>query len=311
MTAHIILGERVVEIFPGILRIAESFKGILLDAYGVFWGGNACGMLPGTKEVMEKLVCMGKIVGILSNTTQLGFKEIMKLQAHGVTQGKHFHFFVTSGDIGREAFLHGKLPFDTPRRTFGLVGKASPKHPSHEPIFQGTTYRETVDMDEADFLYILVPHIHGEDQTDAEVFRKEIEGLRKKNLPMVCLNPDQYAYEGNPPRAVVRQGSLARMYEEMGGSVVYVGKPSPGGYRVAMRYFEKDMDISPTDVLMVGDTPATDIRGARLFGMPSALVLQTGMMAEPIARQGLEHVLSILSPNDLPDYCLERFADDL
>ena len=43
----------------------EPFKGVLLDAYGVFWGGNDIGVLPGAKEVMEKLVSDGKIVGIL------------------------------------------------------------------------------------------------------------------------------------------------------------------------------------------------------------------------------------------------------
>ena len=42
------------EISPGIARIADPFKGILLDAYGVFWGGNDCGVLPGAKEVDGK-----------------------------------------------------------------------------------------------------------------------------------------------------------------------------------------------------------------------------------------------------------------
>ena len=60
-------------IYPNILHISEKFKGILLDAYGVFWGGNECGLLPGALNAMEKLVGEGKIVGILSNTTQFPF----------------------------------------------------------------------------------------------------------------------------------------------------------------------------------------------------------------------------------------------
>lgn len=58
------------EVFPGITHLAKLFDGILLDAYGVFWGGNACGLLPGSKEAMEALVSQGKIVGILSNSTR-------------------------------------------------------------------------------------------------------------------------------------------------------------------------------------------------------------------------------------------------
>lgn len=79
------------EIFPGVAQVSSRFTGILLDAYGVFWGGNDVGLLPGSKEIMEKLVSSGKIVGILSNSTQLASKEINKLNLHGLFQGKHFH----------------------------------------------------------------------------------------------------------------------------------------------------------------------------------------------------------------------------
>lgn len=66
-------------IYPDLLSISDKYQGILLDAYGVFWGGNAFGLLPGAKEVMQQLVAKGKIVGILSNSTQLAAKEIDKL----------------------------------------------------------------------------------------------------------------------------------------------------------------------------------------------------------------------------------------
>src|SRR5580704_17412030 len=101
-------------IHPGLTPISDQFNGILLDAYGVFWGGNDIGLLPGSKEIMQKLVLKGKIVGILSNSTQLASKEINKLNAHGLVQGTHFHFFTTSGEVARDIFLNEKLPFETP-----------------------------------------------------------------------------------------------------------------------------------------------------------------------------------------------------
>ena len=103
-------------IFPDLLSISDKFEGILLDAYGVFWGGNAYGLLPGSKEVMEELVASGKIVGVLSNSTQLAAKETEKLQKHGLIQGKHYHFFITSGEVIRHLFLHDRLPFPTPQK---------------------------------------------------------------------------------------------------------------------------------------------------------------------------------------------------
>lgn len=299
------------QIYPDISRISSPFMGILLDAYGVFWGGNGCGVLPGIADAMKSLVASGKIVGILSNSTQLASREINKLGQHGLVLGQHFHFLVTSGEVARYIFLNETLPFTTTSNKFWIFGGVHPKYASHYAIFQDTPYHETSNIDEADFIYISIPHVNGEDQTDPEVFRKELEALKIKNLPMICPNPDRFAHEGKPSRAVVRQGSIAMMYEEMGGHVFYIGKPHNKAYSMVMKYFEKYNCINPSDILMVGDTPETDIRGARLFGMPSALVTQTGMMADRIAHSGLDAAIKTLSAQDLPDYLIERLTDAL
>lgn len=298
------------EIYPGIARLSDRFRGILLDAYGVFWGGNDFGLLPGSKEIMEKLVSQGKIVGILSNSTQLAAKEINKLHSRGLIQGTHFHFLITSGEITRNTFLNKKVPFETSSNKFWLFGQAHPKFSSHEAIFQDTVYSQTLDIHEADFMYISIPHINGEDQVNPEVFRKEIEKVKIKNLPMFCANPDLFAHEGTHPRAVVRQGYIAKMYQEMGGQVFYSGKPHNIAYAFAMTYFQKYDITNPSEILMVGDTPETDIRGARGFGMPSALLTQTGIMADRIYHNGLEKALKALTPHDSPEYFIERLVDD-
>jgi HAD superfamily hydrolase (TIGR01459 family) len=298
------------KISPGITTISTSFKGILLDAYVVFWGGNDIGLFPGANKTMEKLVSNKKIVGILSNSTQLVSNEVHKLAEHGIIQYIHFHFLVTSGEVAKHIFMHEKLPFETPNRKYWLFRGSHPKYASYKAIFQDTLYIETPDIKEADFIYISVPHIDGEDQVDPELFREEIEKLIMTNLPMICPNPDQFAHEGKPSRAVVRQGSIARMYEESGGKVFYIGKPNTKAYEMAMEHFKKYASFDPEEILMVGDTPETDIRGARLFGMPSALITQTGMMADRIAHIGLEDALKKLPYQDSPNYFIERFIDD-
>jgi len=278
-----------------LLSISDKFQGILLDAYGVFWGGNAYGLMPGSKEVMEELVARGKIVGILSNSTQLAAKEIEKLEKHGLIQGKHYHFFITSGEVVRHFFLSEKLPFT--RKSYWLLGDIHPKYSSHELLFDGTPYRQTAHIQDADFIYLSIPHIDGEDQTDPEIFRPQVEKIRSFNLPMICPNPDLFAHEGNPPRAVVRQGSIAKIYEELGGHVSYIGKPDPRAFQLALDRFR---GIPKEKILMVGDTPETDIRGARRFGMPSALITQTGMMSGRSVHD--------LPAEDTPDFLFERLA---
>jgi HAD superfamily hydrolase (TIGR01459 family) len=299
------------EILPDLSHLSNNYRGFLLDAYGVFWGGNAVGLIAGAKEMMESLVARDKIVGILSNTTQIASKEIDKLARHGLMQGEHFHFLITSGEIARSLFLNSQLPFETPRHTYWVLGGIHPKFASHEPIFNGTVYTETSDIDEADFIYISIPHLNGQDQTDPNLFREHVKAICEKKLPMFCPNPDLFAHEGTPPKAVVRQGSIAKLYEEMGGQVFYIGKPNQQAYTIALELFRTyDVD-DQKQLLMIGDTPETDIRGARSCGMPSALVTETGMMADRIASKGLKQALTELPPQDFPNFFIKRFADAL
>ncbi len=298
------------QIFPSILDVAKPFKGILLDAYGVFWNGNNVGFLPGSLETMEKLVKAGKTVGILSNSTQLASKELDKLRTHGLVDDKHFHFMTTSGEVAKHIFHNDQLPFNTPKKKFWLFGGMHPRLSPHHAIFKDTPYAETQNLHEADFIYISIPHINGEDQTDPNTFCEGVKELKKmSNIPMVCANPDRFAHEGNPPKAVVRQGSIAAMYEELGGLVFYIGKPSSIVYKDAMKSFLKYEISQPSEVLMVGDTPETDIRGAKNFGMPSALVTQTGIMADRISHLGFEKAVRSFSTNDFPNFFIERLAD--
>lgn len=259
--------------------LSNPYRGILLDAYGVFWGGSQVGVLPGCRETMEALVAQGKIVGILSNASQLAKAEKEKLAKHGLFENQHYHFFLTSGEITKQLLSEQSLPFPTPKKSYYLFGEDHPRFASHKVLFEGSPYRQT-DLEAADFVYVAIPHIEGHDQTDPEAFRDKLIAIKKAGLPLVVANPDHFAHEGSPPRAVVRQGAIGSLYEEMGGRVFYVGKPFDTPYAQAMKHFVHYGICDPAHVLMVGDTPETDIRGAKNFGMPSALTTRTGMMAE-------------------------------
>jgi HAD superfamily hydrolase (TIGR01459 family) len=288
--------------------ITKPYRGILLDAWGVFWDGNDKGAFSGSVDAMKKLVSSGHIVGILSNNTQLAEKEINKLEKHGIVQGTHYHFFLSSGEIIRNSTLKKKLVPGVSGTKFWVFGGTHPKYFSHKEIFRDSIYEETDNIHEADFIYIGVPHIAGEDQTDPEVFRDEVQGLIKTKLPMICGNPDRFAHEGNPSKLVVRQGAIAEMYEQLKGKVLYYGKPYQQAYAAAMECFIEWGIQRPQEVLMIGDTPETDIRGAKAFGMSSALILETGIMSERIAENGVEDALKGLPESDTPQFYLKRFS---
>lgn len=296
------------QIHINLNSIIEPYNGILLDAYGVFWAGNNVGIIPGSKEMMENLVNKGKIVGILSNSTQMASKEINKLASHGLLEGQHYHFLITSGEVARKVFQEGEFPFPIKTKKFYVFGTIHPKFGSHTHLFENTLFLETNLIHEADFIYISIPHINGEDQINPDVFLEDIEKINHSKLPMVCANPDLFAHEGNPPRLVVRQGTIAALYEQMGGHVFYIGKPSLLAFSYAMNYFLDKGITQKNSILMVGDTPETDIRGANSFGMDSALILKTGVTAERINTHGLEQILEQLPLKDQPTFMIERLG---
>jgi HAD superfamily hydrolase (TIGR01459 family) len=281
--------------------LVDSYDAFLLDAYGVFWGSNEVGMLPGAAEAMAMLVASGKQVGILSNATQLADAEKLKLAKHGVVKGVHYHFLITSGQILRNCLLQNSLPFPTPTKSYWLFGTPHPHFRSQLDLFEGTSYRRVEDIEDADFIYLAIPHIGGVDQEDPELFRAAVAGVEKK-LPVVCANPDAFAHMGKPAKVVVRQGSIARMFEERGFSICWIGKPAAIAYICALNGFSGS--LRPEEILMIGDTPETDIRGAVRAGLGSALVVYTGIMAE----RG--ETWDQLPETDQPEFLIERFAID-
>lgn len=69
-------------------------------------------------------------------------------------------------------------------------------------------------------------------------------------------------------------GSLARRYEEMGGTVTYEGKPHAPIYELARGRINAlaGRDVPKSKILAVGDGPKTDIVGANRFGVASLFV---------------------------------------
>jgi HAD superfamily hydrolase (TIGR01459 family) len=286
---------------------AHQFPVLFLDAWGVFWAGNAHGAFPGSQQTMEAIVGLGKKIGIVSNSTERSDIEIAKFAGHGFKKGEHFHFLITSGDVARSLFTSNTFTFPTPNKKYALFCPQHPCYSKPSSMFAGTLWRETYDFSEADFIYINVPNIDGKNQEDKEVFRPLVQQFLQFKKPMVCANPDLYAHEESPPRPVVRQGTIAAMYEEMGGQVYYIGKPYHQIYSAAFDCLQAIRPTEKGEILMVGDTPETDIRGARSFGINAALITHTGIMAERILKQK-DEALQKLPATDTPRIFIERFA---
>ena len=90
---------------------------------------------------------------------------------------------------------------------------------------------------------------------------------RSADVLMHCLNPDRVAPHFG--KMMVCAGALADAYEQMGGRVIWYGKPYPAIYDHALK-----LGGSPdkSAVLAIGDGLQTDMAGAAAYGIDAIFV---------------------------------------
>ena len=100
------------------------------------------------------------------------------------------------------------------------------------------------------------------------------------NKKMVCTNPDLIVDRGD--KRELCAGSVALVFEKMGGEVIYFGKPFPEVYN-------QSIDNKKKRVLSIGDNLNTDIKGANLLNYDS-LLISNGVHKDEIEKDGIDIV---------------------
>ena len=100
------------------------------------------------------------------------------------------------------------------------------------------------------------------------------------NKKMICTNPDLIVDRGN--KRELCAGSVAIVFEKMGGEVVYFGKPHPEVYN-------QSIDNNNKKILSIGDNLNTDIKGANLLNYDS-LLISNGIHRDEIIDKGIQQV---------------------
>ena len=100
------------------------------------------------------------------------------------------------------------------------------------------------------------------------------------NKKMICTNPGLIVDRGN--KRELCAGSIALIFEKMGGKVIYFGKPFPEVYN-------QSIDNKEKKILSIGDNLNTDIKGANLLSYDS-LLISNGVHKNEIKKDGIEMV---------------------
>lgn len=258
-----------VAILDGIADVASGFDLILCDIWGVLHDGMHAHR--GAGDALTRFRALPgprpRRVVLLSNAPRPGHSVQGLLDGFGVPRTA-YDAIVTSGDLTRRLLAE---------RAGAPVHHLGPERDL--PIFDGLDLARGGPEDAA---HVVVTGLLDDEVETAADYRAVLEPWAARGVTLICANPDLVVERGK--RLIPCAGAVAALYEEMGGAVVYAGKPHVPVYEAALATAE-DLDGGaplPRDrVLAIGDAIRTDVAGARAFGVASLLVAR-GIHAEEL-----------------------------
>ena len=183
----------------------------------------------------------------------------------GMEQKLRDHVF-TSGEAAlnylKKNFLSKKFYHIGPPRDFDLFD-----------LFENNKCEDIIESE-----YLLCTGLFDDYNEDLIYYKNLLENHINKK--MICTNPDLIVDRGN--KRELCAGSVAIVFEKMGGEVVYFGKPHPEVY-------DQSIDNNNKKILSIGDNLNTDIKGANLLNYDS-LLISNGIHKDEIKDKGIQQV---------------------
>lgn len=229
----------------GLSEIAGNYTSILCDIWGVVHNGLSA-YRPAV-DALARFRASGGRVLLITNAPRP--KEVIAGQLDGLgVERAAYDDIVTSGEVARD-FL-AKRP---EARIFHLGPERD------RPIYAGLS-NVLVDQDAADL--ISCTGLFDDNRESPDDYVERLTLLAGRGLPMLCANPDKVVERGD--RLVWCAGALAERYAALGGETIIVGKPHAPIYGVALDRLGEILGrpVATSEVLAIGDSVSTDIRGA-------------------------------------------------
>lgn len=233
-------------------------KGLLIDMDGVIYRENH--LLPEAQEFVGYLLETGSpFVFVTNNSAPTPEDLVIKLKHLGIGGLSSRHFYTSA--MNTADFLQQTHP----GCTAFVLGEAG---------LSAALLEAKIPNDSLHPSYVIV----GEGNPSHERIAKAHE-LIENGARLVATNPDNWCpVKGNQTRPGA--GALAAYLEASTGQrAYYLGKPNAYMFSRA----RQKLHSSPQEVMMVGDTMETDIRGAIEVGIQACLVLTGSTQLEDLA----------------------------
>ena len=247
----------------GLKSIVGNYDLFYIDLWGVVHNGIK--LHEQAIITLKKLLKMNKNFVLLTNAPRPNKTVKIFLEKMGMEEEIRNHVF-TSGEAAlnylKKFYLLKKFFHIGPPRDFDL--------------FDDFKNNQTKEIDDSQ--YLLCTGLFNNHDKDLNYYKELFE--KHINKKMICTNPDLIVDRGNQRELCA--GSVAMVFEKIGGEVVYFGKPYPEVYN-------QSINNSKKKILSIGDNLNTDIKGANFLNYDS-LLISNGVHRNEIEDKGVEEV---------------------
>jgi HAD superfamily hydrolase (TIGR01459 family) len=225
-------------------EISSLYQAYIIDLWGVMHDGVKIN--PEALKAVKNLEKLGKRITFLSNAPRPN-KNVNSFLKKINFEENFLNYVMTSGEAAVKSLQEKKFG-----KKFYHIGP-----PRDEPLFEGLEKDKTV-IEKCEF--ILCTGLFDENMTELNYYKKLLE--KHKHKTFVCTNPDLTVFKGGAEEFCA--GAIAKIFENIGGNVIYFGKPHREVYEVCLKKNEK--------TLAIGDNLNTDIKGANKMNLDSIFI---------------------------------------
>ena len=260
-------------LISGLSEIAADHDALICDVWGVIHDGQT--HHPAAADALYRFKEKHGPVVLLTNAPRMPAEVAAQCRSYGLPDDC-YDAIVSSGGAARAELERRAATGPLPLYYIG---------PERDlPMIDGLDIRRTT-IDDAQ-VALAIGLVDDMTETVAD-YTSRLEAMRAKGLTMLCANPDLVVHRG--AKLVYCAGSLAQAYEQMGGQVIYYGKPHLPVYDMALKAAG-----NPKRPLAVGDGLFTDIRGANAAKLP-VLFIADGVHGEDVEPYTPGHLESLFA----------------
>ncbi len=234
----------------GFRSIVNNYDLFFIDIWGVIH--NGINLFHEAVNTLENLKKLNKEYVLLTNAPRPNFSVVNFLKKMGLDE-KHCSRVYASGQAAlmflKKKYKNNKFFHIGPPRDFDL--------------FLSFKENKVNNLNNCEF--ILCTGLFDENMDNLDYYKDLLK--HKINLKMICTNPDLVVDKGN--RTEFCAGTVAKIFEDLGGKVDYFGKPYP-------LIYELSAELKNKKVLCIGDNINTDIKGANNQNF-SSLFISSGI----------------------------------